>query len=236
MYARIAFFILAATLGGVVHAAPAADRRVDPAAARYAQREDVRAFAAEVAAESGLPTRDVMRWLGAAKFQPKIVVAMDRPLLEPPKWYRYAPPFLNAERVEGGLEFWRANADTLSRAQARFGVPRRDHRRHHRGRNVVRPQHRRPSRDRRAGHAGLRLSTPRDVFPRRAEGVPAARARPGFLAAGGEGIVRRRNGRAAVHAGQLSALRDRLRRRWPRRSVAQSGGRDRQRRQLPGPP
>ena len=83
----------------------------------------MRAFAAELAAEAGLPPADVLRWLGAARFQPKIVAAMDRPLLEPPKWYRYAPPFLTPERVEGGVRFWRDNADALDRAQRKFGVP-----------------------------------------------------------------------------------------------------------------
>ena len=63
----------------------------------YAQRDDVRAYAAQVAAETGLPRRDVERWFAAARFQPKIVAAMDRPLLEPPKWFTYAPPFLAPE-------------------------------------------------------------------------------------------------------------------------------------------
>ena len=59
---------------------------------------------------------------------------------------------------------------------------------------------------RRARDARVRLSAARRVLPRRAQGVPAARARAGILAAGAEGLVRRRDGRAAVHAGQLSAL------------------------------
>ena len=89
----------------------------------YGQRSDVRAFAAEVAAETGLDPRALAGWLAAARFQPKIVDAMDRPLLAPPKWHDYAPPFLSNERVDGGVKFWRANADALTRAEARFGVP-----------------------------------------------------------------------------------------------------------------
>src|SRR5260221_14705765 len=104
----------------------AAKTAARPAAAgtsNYAQREDVRAFAAEVAAETGLPRRDIERWLAAARFQPKIVAAMDRPLLEPPKWFTYAPPFLAPERIEGGVKFWRDNADILERAETEVGVP-----------------------------------------------------------------------------------------------------------------
>ena len=95
----------------------------DAATPAYAQRDDVRAYAAEIAAETGLPLRDVERWFAAARFQPKIVAAMDRPLLEPPKWYQYAPPFLSPERVEGGLRFWRDNEAALARAQEQYGVP-----------------------------------------------------------------------------------------------------------------
>ena len=105
------------------HAAGPAAKPAAAGASNYAQRNDVRAYAAEVAAETGLPRRDVERWFGAARFQPKIVAAMDRPLLEPPKWFTYAPPFLAPERVEGGVRFWRDNGDILERAQNEFGVP-----------------------------------------------------------------------------------------------------------------
>ena len=87
------------------------------------QRADARAFAAEVAAETGLDRREVERWLAAARFQPNIVAAMDRPLLEPPKWFRYAQPFLTTERVEGGVRFWRENSQALARAERQYGVP-----------------------------------------------------------------------------------------------------------------
>jgi membrane-bound lytic murein transglycosylase B len=83
----------------------------------------VRAFAAEIAQESGLSRRDVERWLAAAKFQPKIVALMDRPLLEPPKWYTYSPPFLTQERIDAGVRFWRDNEAALARAEATYGVP-----------------------------------------------------------------------------------------------------------------
>ena len=91
--------------------------------APYAQRADVRAFATEIAASSDLSQRDVERWLAQAKYQPKIVAAMDRPLLAPPKWFEYSPPLLSADRVNAGVAFWRANAYLLARAEALYGVP-----------------------------------------------------------------------------------------------------------------
>jgi membrane-bound lytic murein transglycosylase B len=89
----------------------------------YARRVDVRLFAAEIAAATDLRQRDVERWLGQAKYQPKIVAAMDRPLLVPPKWYEYSRPLLSPDRVNAGVAFWNANAATLARAEALYGVP-----------------------------------------------------------------------------------------------------------------
>ena len=83
----------------------------------------MRAFAEEFAQDSGLPRADVDRWLAAARFQPKIVELMDRPLLEPPKWFAYSPSFLSQARVDAGVQFWRANARTLARAEEAYGVP-----------------------------------------------------------------------------------------------------------------
>ncbi len=91
--------------------------------ATYAGRADVRAFAEEFARDSGLPRADVERWLAAARFQPKIVELMDRPLLEPPKWYAYSTAFLSQARVDAGVQFWRDNARTLARAEEAYGVP-----------------------------------------------------------------------------------------------------------------
>ena len=167
----------------VAHAAPGARRRAEAAAPTYAQRADVRAFAAEIAAETGLPPRDVERWLGAARFQPKIVAAMDRPLLVPPKWYEYAPPFLSPERVEGGAQFWRANADALARAEAQYGVP---------AEIIVAIVGVETIYGRNTGSYRVidALATLAFDYPRRApffrgelQGIPAARARAGLLAA-----------------------------------------------------
>jgi membrane-bound lytic murein transglycosylase B len=111
--------------GALLWCAPLAADPAKPKSkpADYAQRADVRAYAAEVADATGLPREDVLRWFAAAKFQPKIVALMDRPLLDPPKWFNYAPPFLSPERVEGGIRFWRDNEEALSRAHAIYGVP-----------------------------------------------------------------------------------------------------------------
>ena len=99
---------------GAVHAAPPAS---------YPQRPEGRAFIDEMAREHGFDRAWLRRVLAEARHQPQVVAAMDRPVLAPPKWYDYAPQFLAVPRVDAGVAFWNAHADTLARAEAAFGVP-----------------------------------------------------------------------------------------------------------------
>ncbi|MGA8032731.1 MAG: lytic murein transglycosylase B [Casimicrobiaceae bacterium] len=119
--------ILAMALGVCV-SPPAAfstpRHKANPAAAiGYGNRKEVRAFIDELVRDEGFARASLTRWLGDARYQKTIVDAMQRPLLAPPKWYEYAPRFLNEERIGAGVEFWRAHEQALDRAEAEFGVP-----------------------------------------------------------------------------------------------------------------
>ena len=98
----------------------------DAKPAGYAAREDVRAFIDEMAAEHGFDRAALARTFGQARYQRAIVAAMDRPLLEPPKWHDYARSFLAPERVAAGVAYWSAHA---GRSRARRGALRRAARR-----------------------------------------------------------------------------------------------------------
>jgi membrane-bound lytic murein transglycosylase B len=102
---------------------PATARRAEPPRASWLARDDVRAFIAEMSTEHGFAERELERWLAAAKFQPKVVELMSRPIVEPPKWFEYAPPFLAPARVEAGVAFWNSHQAALARAEERTGVP-----------------------------------------------------------------------------------------------------------------
>ncbi len=108
--------------GGAATAEATAKRRVD-ARALYHERDDVRAFIAEMTSQHGFDERELERWLAAARFQPKVVELMSRPILEPPKWYEYSPQFLAKARVDAGVAFWNAHAAELARAESETGVP-----------------------------------------------------------------------------------------------------------------
>jgi membrane-bound lytic murein transglycosylase B len=113
--------ILLCTLAVTASPVMAAPKSVTPGG--YATRADVRAFIDEMAAEHGYDRGALQRALSAARYQQHVVEAMDRPLLEPPKWYDYAPLFLARERVDGGVAWWNAHAGDLVRAEDRYGVP-----------------------------------------------------------------------------------------------------------------
>ncbi|MGH8799984.1 MAG: hypothetical protein ACREX7_07060, partial [Casimicrobiaceae bacterium] len=65
---------------------------------RYDQRPETQAFIAELVADDAFDRRELGRLFAQATYQPKVVAAMSRPVLAPPKWSDYAPQFLNPER------------------------------------------------------------------------------------------------------------------------------------------
>jgi len=94
-----------------------------PPAPRYTQRAEVKAFIDELVRDEGFDRREVTHWLAAARFQPKVLAAMERPVVAPPKWYEFAPPFLGIERVAQGIAFAKVHHDALARAEETYGVP-----------------------------------------------------------------------------------------------------------------
>ena len=104
-------------------AANAAKAAAPAKSSGYEARDDVRAFIGEMTTEYGFNRATLTQVFRGARYQPAIVAAMDRPLLEPPKWYTYSRPFLSSERVAAGVAYWNANASALASAEDRYGVP-----------------------------------------------------------------------------------------------------------------
>ena len=125
-YRVAATFVAACLVGMAVDAkgvAAARPRSETTSGSGYDKRDDVRAFIDELARQHGFSRATLRRWFRDARYQPRIVAAMQRPFVEPPKWYEYAPQFLSAERIDGGVAFWREHAAALARAERDFGVP-----------------------------------------------------------------------------------------------------------------
>ena len=90
----------------------------------YGRREDLLRFAAEVAARHGMDPATLERQLAEARKLPSV----QRLIMPPPagtakNWAAYRDRFIEPQRIQAGLAFWRAHERWLETAEARWGVP-----------------------------------------------------------------------------------------------------------------
>ena len=102
----------------------AASSAAAPAPSRYRGRDDVKAFASEVAERRGLDAAWVLASLEQAQWQ----AAVARLIMPPPpgtakNWAAYRDRFVEPSRVAAGAAFWQAHASDLVRAEKAYGVP-----------------------------------------------------------------------------------------------------------------
>lgn len=107
----------AALAAALAFGAPAA------AAQRYADRTEVRQFIGEMAAQHGFAERALERLFATVRTQDSVLTLIAPAPAGTRSWRAYRANFVNARRIEAGVAFWRANADTLARAAREFGVP-----------------------------------------------------------------------------------------------------------------
>ncbi len=86
------------------------------------KRSDVQKFINDMVKHHHFERKQLTDILREAKFQPQIIESMNKPY-EKKTWDVYKDLFLTPQRVQAGLEFWRANQQTLEQAQNQFGVP-----------------------------------------------------------------------------------------------------------------
>lgn len=80
------------------------------------------AFVERVVAEYDLDPEEVREVLAEARYQQSIIDAITRPAEARP-WYQYRRIFMTDTRIDGGVEFWRANEELLADIEDRLGVP-----------------------------------------------------------------------------------------------------------------
>ncbi len=79
-------------------------------------------FMADMQAQHDFSADELERWFRAGEYQPRIIELISRPAEGKP-WHAYRPIFVNAQRIDGGVKFWREHASALRRAEQQFGVP-----------------------------------------------------------------------------------------------------------------
>ncbi|MFP5374692.1 MAG: lytic murein transglycosylase B [Gammaproteobacteria bacterium] len=80
------------------------------------------AFVRDTQARYGVPAERIERVLDAATMREGIVAAMSRPA-ERKAWHEYRPIFISDARIAGGRDFLARHRASLSRVEARYGVP-----------------------------------------------------------------------------------------------------------------
>jgi len=95
---------------------------VAPALAIDVKRPEVKDFIDHMANTSSFSKHQLRKLLKAAKSQPAIVEAMDRPAEKAKPWFEYRPIFLTDRRIREGTDFWVAHRQALDQASVRSGV------------------------------------------------------------------------------------------------------------------
>jgi membrane-bound lytic murein transglycosylase B len=91
-----------------------------PAAVKPAGAVD--AFIGQMAAKHRFDRNELARLFDAVEMQDKILAAIARPAEAMP-WYKYRKIFMTDERIDAGVQFWRANEQALAAVERRYGVP-----------------------------------------------------------------------------------------------------------------
>ncbi len=92
------------------------------ASASVVERDDVRGFIDGMVERHGFERAELEALFATVTIQDEIIELMTRPAERRP-WHQYRPIFLTDARIQAGVEFWEANAETLARAEAVYGVP-----------------------------------------------------------------------------------------------------------------
>jgi membrane-bound lytic murein transglycosylase B len=106
----------AALVAGVLSAATAG-------AQGFAERPEVQSFIAEMVERHAFPQRALENLFAAARQQDSVLTLITPLAPGARSWQSYRANFVTARRIDGGVQFWRANAAALERAARAFGVP-----------------------------------------------------------------------------------------------------------------
>jgi membrane-bound lytic murein transglycosylase B len=91
-------------------------------AAGYTDQPQVQAFINMMVEQHGFGKDQLVHVFEQAQHREDILELMRKPAEKRLEWYEYRKIFLTPARIEGGVNFWKENADALAKASAAFGV------------------------------------------------------------------------------------------------------------------
>ena len=79
-------------------------------------------FISKMVAQHQFERAELEELFKSVDIKPKIIEAMKRPAEGMP-WYKYRKIFLQDKRINGGVQFWKANQASLADMKQRYGLP-----------------------------------------------------------------------------------------------------------------
>lgn len=89
----------------------------------YTKRAEVRAFIADMVQRHGFVKRELEMLFSKTRHQSTVLKAIKPGAPGVRSWQAYRSRFINAQRIQSGVEFWRLHAAELARAEREFSVP-----------------------------------------------------------------------------------------------------------------
>lgn len=87
----------------------------------FTDNPQVQQFIDEMVKSHDFDRQQLETLFAQAKKRDDILKAISRPA-ESKAWYEYRPIFLQPKRIQGGVEFWKQNAELLAKTEKEFGV------------------------------------------------------------------------------------------------------------------
>jgi membrane-bound lytic murein transglycosylase B len=88
----------------------------------FSQQPEVKSFIQSMVTQHHFNQQELVRLFDQVHIQPKILESISRPY-EKKTWDVYSQLFLTADRIQGGILFWKKNQDILKRAEKKYHVP-----------------------------------------------------------------------------------------------------------------
>lgn len=102
----------------------AAPKKASQPRETFADNLEVVSFANEMQQKHGLDAQFLLKRFSTLHPNAVVLKAILPPATPTQRsWERYRPRFLGEQRINGGVQFWQANRETLKRSSAKYGVP-----------------------------------------------------------------------------------------------------------------
>ena len=80
------------------------------------------AFIDEMVAKHQFRRDELELAFNRAEYRPEVIDSITKPAILKP-WVEYRPTFINQQRIDGGVQFWKKYSAALKRAERKYGVP-----------------------------------------------------------------------------------------------------------------